>query len=76
MRCSMKPVVDKVHSNKTKVPCPRRVPRKFHQMEIVINKHIESQFSTQYNYPVEMKKEDNLISDFYKQVDDGLPVPP
>ena len=55
--CSpMEPVIEKIYSNKTKVPSPRRVPWQFHQVEIVINEHIKNKFSAQYNYPVKIKK--------------------
>ena len=56
MCSSMEPVIKKIYSDETKVPCPRRVPRQFHQVEIVINEHIKNKFSTQYNYPVKIKK--------------------
>ena len=61
----MKPVIDKIYSNETKVPSPRRVPRQFHQVEIVINEHIKNKFSTQNNYPVKIKKSHNRREKYF-----------
>jgi len=58
----MEPIIEKIYSDETKVPCPRRVPWQFHQLEIVINECIENKFNTQHYYPVKRKKgTDNLI---------------
>ena len=56
MCSSMEPVIEKIYSNETKVPGPRRVPWQFHQVEVVINEHIKNKFSTQHNYPVKIIK--------------------
>lgn len=56
MCSSMEPIIEKIYSNETKVPCSRRVPWQFHQVEIVINEHINNKFSTQHNYPIKIKK--------------------
>jgi len=54
----MEPIIEKIYSDETKVPCPRRVPWQFHQLEIVINEHIKNKFNTQHYYPVKRKKRD------------------
>ena len=51
----VEPVIEKVHSNKTKVPCPRIIPWQSYQMKIVVKKHIKSKFCTQHNYPAIIK---------------------
>jgi len=56
MCSSVEPVIEKIYSNETKVPCPRGVPWQFYQLEIVINEHIKNKFNTQHNYPVKIKK--------------------
>ena len=47
----MEPVIEKIHSKKTKVPGPWGIPRQSHQMKIIINKNVQSKLSTQHNYP-------------------------
>ena len=56
MCSSMEPVIEKIYSDETKVPGPRRVPWQFHQVKVVINEHIKNKFSTQHNYPVKIIK--------------------
>ena len=56
MSSPVEPVIKKIHSNKTKVPGPRRVPQQSYQVEFFINKHIKSKLYTQHNYPAKLYK--------------------
>lgn len=48
---SVEPIVEKINTQETQIPCPRGIPRKSCESVIIVHIRVSRHFDTEYNKP-------------------------